>query len=200
MIYDISPPLTSKLAVWPGDVAFRRLRMSAFQTTAHLGAHVDAPSHTGPGGISIDQCPLEWYLGLCQVMPIDVARGQVITPAMLPTPIQAPRVLFATGTYPDADRFNEDFAGISPELIAHIRQHNVKLIGIDTPSVDRYDAKDLPAHHACLEHGVVILEGLRLDGIPAGLYELIALPLKLVGLDGSPVRAANPVDVLGVSG
>ena len=189
MIYDISPPLTSKLAVWPGDVSFRPLRVSALQTTVHLGAHVDAPSHIGRDGISIDQCPLDWYLGLCQVMHVEVARGQSIAPAMLSEPIQAPRVLFATGTYPDPDCFNEDFAGLSPELIADLHEQGVKLVGIDTPSVDRFDAKDLPTHRACLQHDVVILEGLRLRNVPAGLYELIALPLKLVGFDGSPVRA-----------
>jgi arylformamidase len=197
MIYDISPPLTAKLAVWPGDVPLSRkvlchgdpVTLSALRATAHLGAHADAPCHYGRGAASIDQCPLDWYLGPCQVMRVKVARGQCVNPEMLPHTIEAPRVLIATDTYLDPDQFDEDFAALAPELIKHLKTNGVVLVGIDTPSVDVFAAKDLPTHHACLEHGVAILEGLVLREVPAGLYELIALPLKLVGFDGSPVRA-----------
>ena len=186
MIYDISPPLTSKLAVWPGDPALAReilcdgnpVTLSALHATAHLGAHADAPSHYGRLAASIDQCPLEWYLGPCQVMRVNAMRGQNIAPGMLPASIQAPRVLLATGTYPDPECFNDDFAGLAPELILFLSQHGVKLVGVDTPSVDCFDVKDLAAHRACLLHNIVILEGLMLGEVPAGLYELIALPLK----------------------
>jgi arylformamidase len=197
MIYDISPPLSPRLAVWPGDVPLSRKALaygergsaSAFRATVHLGAHVDAPSHIGRGQINIDECPLDWYMGPCQVMRVNVTRGECVVPEMLSGPIELPRVLIATGTYPDPEQFSEDFAALSPSLVAFLKQHGVKLIGIDTPSVDVFAAKDLPAHHACLEHGIVILEGLVLRDVPAGNYELIALPLKLVGFDGSPVRA-----------
>ena len=197
MIYDISPPLTSKLAVWPGDMPLSRkvlchgdpVTMSAFRATAHLGAHADAPSHYGQGAATIDQCPLDWYLGPCQVIRVNAERCQAIVPAMLPQPIAAPRVLIATDTYLDLECFCEDYAALSPELIKYLKEHGVFLVGIDTPSVDVFAAKDLPTHHACLEHGVVILEGLVLRDVPARVYELIALPLKLMGFDGSPVRA-----------
>jgi arylformamidase len=107
----------------------------------------------------------------------------------LPTPIVAPRVLFATGTFPDPEQFNTDFAALSPELVEHLNGLGVKLVGIDTPSVDPFDSKELPAHRTFLKHDMAILEGLVLAGVPAGVYEVIALPLRLVGFDASPVRA-----------
>ena len=112
-----------------------------------------------------------------------------MTSAMLSGPIQAPRVLLATGTYPDSEDFNEDFAALAPELVEDLHRQGVKLIGIDTPSVDLFDSKDLPSHRQFLKHDMAILEGLLLKDVPEGLYELIALPLKLVGFDASPVRA-----------
>lgn len=197
MIYDISPPLTPRLAVWPGDVPLSRrvmcdgdpVTVSSLRTTVHLGSHVDAPRHVGIGAATIDQCALEWYLGPCQVLRVNVAKSQCVLPQMLADSIETPRVLFATDSYPDPEHFNEDFAALSPGLIEYLKEHDVKLVGIDTPSVDVFAATDLPTHHACLEHGIVILEGLVLRDVPAGFYDLIALPLKLVGFDGSPVRA-----------
>ncbi|HEV8374940.1 MAG TPA: kynurenine formamidase, partial [Candidatus Polarisedimenticolia bacterium] len=84
---------------------------------------------------------------------------------------------------------NEDFAALSPELVDHLARRNVKLVGIDTPSVDLFSSKDLPAHLACLRHEMAILEGLVLREVPESIYEIIALPLKLEGFDASPVRA-----------
>jgi arylformamidase len=103
--------------------------------------------------------------------------------------IRAERVLFATGTFPDPENFTTDFAALTPELVDYLAGRGVRLVGIDTPSVDLFDSKDLPAHHRCLAHDMAILEGLVLTGVPEGVYELIALPLKLVGFDASPVRA-----------
>jgi arylformamidase len=108
---------------------------------------------------------------------------------MLRVPIEAPRVLLRTGTFPDPNRFTEDFAALAPELVDDLHARGVRLIGIDTPSVDLFDSTDLPAHRRFLEHDMAILEGLVLDAVPEGHYELIALPLRLVGFDASPVRA-----------
>jgi arylformamidase len=102
---------------------------------------------------------------------------------------RAPRLLLATGTFPDPTLFNEDFASCSPELIEHLHAHGVRLIGIDTPSIDLFPSKNLPSHQACLRRDMAVLEGLVLSHVADGLYELIALPLPLVGYDGSPVRA-----------
>ena len=200
MIYDISPPLSERLAVWPGDVPLHRevqltmangdaVTLSALRSTVHLGAHADAPSHMSRDGLTIDRQPLDLYLGPCQVMSVPVPPNTAITPALLPGPIRAPRLLLATGTHPDFEHFREDFAALSAELVHWLHGQGVRLIGIDTPSVDLLRAAELPAHRACAECAIAILEGLVLKDVPAGLYELIALPLKLVGFDGSPVRA-----------
>lgn len=200
MVYDISPPITADTKVWPGDTPPTRevladiengdeVTLSTLHATVHLGAHVDAPSHYGSGARSIDRQALDIYLGPCQVVRIEVPRATRILPRDVTATIQAPRVLLATGTYPDPVVFNEDFTALSPELVEMLAGNGVTLIGIDTPSVDLFDSKNMPAHQACLAHDVAILEGLVLDGVPEGGYELIALPLKLVGFDASPVRA-----------
>ncbi len=97
--------------------------------------------------------------------------------------------MIATGTYPDPLEFRQDFAALSPDLIDWLADAAVFLVGIDTPSVDPADSKELPAHEAVRRHDLNILEGVVLDGVPPGLYELIALPLRLTEFDGSPVRA-----------
>ena len=200
MIYDISPAITPRLQVWPGDTPPTRevlcdlrrgdtVTLSTLHATVHLGAHADAPSHYGLAAPAISERSLDLYLGPCQVLRVAVGRGQRITPALLHGPVRAERLLLATGTYPDPEHFNTDFAALAPELVNLLSEQGVKLIGIDTPSVDLFDSKDLPAHHACLRHDVAILEGLVLRDVPEGVYELIALPLKLVDFDASPVRA-----------
>ena len=200
-IWDISPPISSALAVWPGDTPPRReiladmrrgdnMTLSTLHSTVHLGAHADAPSHYGAEAPSIDRRPLERYLGLCRLIDVPTQRGACVGVDALPSGLEVERVLFRTGTFPDATRFNEDFAALSPELVEAVHRRGVRLIGIDTPSVDLFDSKELPAHQTCLRHDIAILEGLVLDRIPPGRYELIALPLRLVGFDGSPVRAA----------
>jgi arylformamidase len=200
MIHDISPPISDGLCVWPGDTPPRRevlcdlgrgdtINLSTLHATVHLGAHADAPSHYGFNAPAIQERSLEYYLGPCQVLRIAGRHGQCITPDLLPRPITQPRILFATGTFPDPKHFNEDFAALSPELIEHLHRQGVILVGIDTPSVDLFASKELPTHHAILQYDMAILEGLILDEVPEGVYELIALPLPLVGFDASPVRA-----------
>ena len=152
-------------------------------------AHWLAPNHYDPNGASIDERSLAYYLGPCQVLRVNVARSTRIIPAMLPRELMMPRVLFATGTYPDPQNWNADFAALSVELIDLLHDRGVITVGIDTPSVDLFESKDLPAHKALLRHDMAILEGLVLNDAPEGAYELVALPLPLVGFDASPVRA-----------
>lgn len=199
-LYDISPPLRPQIAVWPGDTPMSRevladmheganLTLSTLHATVHLGAHADSPHHTDAQGTDIASQPLDAYLGPCQVVRVAIGRGERITPTHLPAPPSAPRVLFHTGTFPDPDRWNTDFAALSPELVEHLADHGVRLVGIDTPSVDLFDSKDLPTHAACVRRDVRNLEGIVLTDVPDGRYELVALPLRLVGFDASPVRA-----------
>lgn len=199
-LFDITPRLSPRLAVFPGDTPLSRevlmdlrhgaaVTLSTLHATVHLGAHADAPNHYGVDGRSIEQQPLDRYLGPCQVMHVPVAPRGRIAVRDLPAPVRAPRVLFATGTSPDPERWTADFAALSVELVDHLHANGVVLVGIDTPSVDLSDSKDLPAHHAILRHDLAILEGIVLGRVPDGLYELIALPLPLEGFDASPVRA-----------
>ena len=200
MIYDITPPITPHLQVWPGDTPPVRevlldmqrgdnLTLSTLHATVHLGAHADAPSHYGADAPAIDARRLDYYLGPCQVVRVAVGRGACVTPDLVKASVTRPRVLLATGTFPDPEHFNEDFAALSPELVEWLCSQGVILVGIDTPSVDPFSSKDLPAHKTFLKHDMAILEGLVLKDVPEGHYELIALPLRLVGFDASPVRA-----------
>jgi arylformamidase len=200
MLYDISPPISPRLAVWPGDTPPSRevlldmhhgapITLSTLHATVHLGAHADAPSHYGADAAAIDRRDLGYYMGPCQVMRVDVPPGTRLLPALLPTAVTQPRLLLATDTFPDAEQFNQDFAALSVELVEYLHSHGVRLVGIDTPSVDLFDSKDLPAHRAFLKWDMAILEGIVLRDVPEGIYELIALPLRLVDFDASPVRA-----------
>ncbi|MBX3359607.1 MAG: cyclase family protein [Phycisphaeraceae bacterium] len=206
-IYDITPPVTERLGVWPGDTPMSRevlceiekgasITLSTIRATVHLGAHADGPNHYGAGAPAISERSLDYYLGSCDVVEAGVARGLRVEPDDIRTQagrglaaIRHPRILIRTGTYPDAEDFSRDFAGLSVELIDALAARGVVTVGIDTPSVDLFDSKNLPAHKAILAHDMAILEGIDLRGVPLGSYELIALPLKLVGFDASPVRA-----------
>ena len=165
------------------------ITLSTLRATMHLGAHADGPNHYGKDAPAIDERGLDYFLGPCQVIRVGVARATRITPAMLPGEVTTSRVLFATGTYPDPENWNRDFAALSVELVDFLHERGVITVGIDTPSVDLFESKDLPAHKAILRCNMSILEGLVLKDVPEGTYELIALPLPLVGFDASPVRA-----------
>ena len=199
-ILDISPVISEAIAVWPGDVPYSReitlaiargdnIDLSAVRTTLHLGAHADAHSHYTAGGVAIGERALEPYVGACQVIEVDVPREERIRPQHLRVPIAAPRVLLRTDSFPDANKFTTDFNSLSPELVDFLHARGVVLVGIDTPSVDPFDDKILGSHQALARHGMANLEGLVLDAIDEGAYELIALPLRIVGGDASPVRA-----------
>jgi arylformamidase len=199
-LIDISPVLSPRVAVWPGDVSFSRavacsieaganIDLSAITTTVHVGAHTDAPSHYSADGATIEARPLEIYMGSCEVRTVTIGRGERIYPSHLGAPPRAPRLLLNTGTFPNPDHFNPDFAALSPELIGWVHDHGVRLVGLDTPSVDLCDDKELLSHSAIAARDMAILEGVVLQHVPDGLYTLIALPLRLEGADASPVRA-----------
>ena len=205
-LIDISPTLDERTAVWPGDRPLRRetvcdmeqganYTLSHLHATVHLGAHADAPKHYRPGMPSIESRPLELYCGPCEVVRVELGRGERIRPAHLAVPPRAPRVLFATGSFPDPTDFNRDFCALSAELVAWLHdEHGVQTVGIDTPSVDLFADQELESHNALADRDMANLEGLVLDGVEAGVYTLAALPLKLAGSDASPVRAMLVVD------
>lgn len=207
MLYDISPPIRKGIPVWPGDTPYSAelswaiargdaVNVSALRSTPHLGAHADAPFHVDDRGPTVDELPLEPFLGPCRV--VEVFAGARPEPLVLPEHLggidlgDPPRVLLKTGSVGDPatwTAFPEAFSALSPELARALGAADALLVGLDSPSVDPFDSKELLAHHALVAGGVVNLEGLALAAVPPGIYELIALPLRLVGLDASPVRA-----------
>ena len=198
-IWDISQPLRPGLPVWPGDTAFEQARtwqmeedspvnVSALTLSTHSGAHADAPLHYEQTAPDIASVALEPYLGECLVGD---ARGvgALMEVGDLPHLHSADRVLFRTFDAFPHDAWDPDTTAIAPETIDWLAVQGVKLVGLDGPSIDPQSSKTMDAHKAVLKHDMRVLEGLVLDDVPEGRYELIALPLPIVGGDASPVRA-----------
>ena len=198
-IWDISPPVDEQAAVFPGDTVYSQrlhfalgpgcpVNVNSITLSPHTGAHADAPLHYASGGQSSGELDLEAYLGPCRVVDC-MDCGPLILPAHIEHALDElpPRVLLRTAR--TASQSWVSFTAIAPETIALLAINNVVLVGIDTPSVDPADSQTLPSHHQLLTHNMRVLECLKLDDITEGDYELIALPLKLMRSDASPVRA-----------
>jgi arylformamidase len=200
-IYDISPEISQDIAVWPSDTPFKHqvimdtlkndhITLSSVTSTLHLGAHTDAPNHYYKSDLGISDVDLNSYIGNCQLIEVKLPKySRIKVKDIENTIIKAERVIFKTKSFPDPNKWNNDFVALSAELIEHLAKKNVKLVGIDTPSIDLFDDKELESHKAVYKHQLSILEGIILDKVPEGLYELIALPLKIKNADASPVRA-----------
>jgi arylformamidase len=198
-IWDISPPVDEQAAVFPGDTTYSQrlhfslgpdcpVNVSAITLSPHTGAHADAPMHYAAQGEAVGVLDLHPYLGPCRVIQcLDVGplvQIEHIAHALEDLP---PRVLIQTSRRASQDW--ESFTALAGETIALLATKNVVLIGIDTPSVDPATSQTLPSHQQLLHHQIRVLENLVLDDVPPGDYELIALPLKLMKADASPVRA-----------
>jgi len=201
-IIDITHPIIAgTTTAWPGDTPPSReilmhldrgdsVTLSTLHSTVHLGTHADGPCHYAPGAEGVGEVDLEHYIGPCRVMRVNgTPRTRITIEDLGDAPLDAPRILIDTGTFTTMDTFNEDFAALDPDLVDHLADHGVITVGLDSPSVDIIDASDIPAHARCRAHGIAILEALKLTGVEPGRYELMAQPLKLIGFDGSPVRA-----------
>lgn len=165
------------------------MNVSAVTLSPHLGAHADAPLHYGKDAPAIGHLDLDPFLGRCRVIHA-IGKGTLITPQHLePRAVNLPpRVLVRTFTAAPAV-WVSDFSALAPQTVGWLAKAGVKLVGIDTASVDPADSKTLDAHHQLLAHDMRVLENLVLDEVPEGDYELIALPLKLTEACASPVRA-----------
>jgi arylformamidase len=201
-LYDVSRPLRTGTPVWPGDapccIRWTMLRsegstvnVAELSMSAHTGTHADGPFHVSDQGVRIGAAPLESYLGPARV--VDARGCAAIDGALLRRALGGgawpERLLFHTGAWTDPDAFPTTFAAPTPEAAAMLAAAGVRLVGTDAPSVDPFDSKGLPAHNAFGAAGIAIVENLLLDDVPAGDYELIALPLRLEEADASPVRA-----------
>lgn len=198
-LWDISQVLRPGLPVWPGDTAFGFQRswkmeegspvnVGRMTMSTHSGTHADAPLHYAAEGLDAAGMELDPYIGTCLVVDARGVRGAVDV-ADLPAIDSADRVLFRTWDAFPHDEWRSDWLPIAPETIEWLALQGVKLIGTDAPSVDPQESKTMAAHKAVLEHDMRILEGLMLDDVPEGRYELIALPLKVAGGDAGLCRA-----------
>ena len=199
-IHDISLPLEAGTVPWPGDKPFRlspsmtieagnSVNLSSFSTSSHNGTHADAPFHYNSRGATMERLPVEVFIGPALVAEI-VSDHEIPLSALESLDLAgAPRLLLRTAPGRDRARFPERIATLSVEAVEWLAQHGVRLSGVDVPSVDAIDSKTLPIHHALDRAGILILENLQLDDVAPGRYELVALPLKISGGDGSPVRA-----------
>ncbi len=202
-IIDISEPLGPTTAVWPGDSPFTQewvMRMadglscnvSTIRMSVHCGTHTDAPFHFLPQGITVDQIPLETYIGPCRVIR-GASKGNppLVDPQFLidQNLEGVERLLLKTNPTHCAEVFDENFCALGPEAAKVLVSMGLRLVGLDTPSMDSFSSKTLEAHKILLDGGVAILENLDLSHVKEGDFELIALPLKIIGGDSSPVRA-----------
>jgi arylformamidase len=199
-LWDISPPLFTFTPAFPGDTPYQQrwsaeigpgcpVNVSAITLSPHLGAHADAPLHYGRHAAAIGEVDLDPFLGPCRVIHA-IGKGPLITRAHLEHAAAGlpPRVLVRTCDHAPRE-WSDTFAAFAPDTIAWLASLGVTLVGIDSPSVDPADSKTLDSHLQLLAHDLRVLENLVLDEVPAGDYELIALPLKLTMACASPVRA-----------
>lgn len=201
-IWDISPPVHANSPVFPGDTRYRQrwsatlapgcpVNVSEITLSPHVGAHADAPLHYDAHGAAVGALALEPYLGRCRVIHCIGAKPLVQSDDLehalddtLP-----PRVLVRTCERAPVDHWDPDFPAFAPDAIERLAASGVRLVGIDSASIDPAESKSLDSHQAIRRLDLRVLENLVLDDVPAGDFELIALPLKLMTADASPVRA-----------
>ncbi|MRH42739.1 arylformamidase [Aquibacillus halophilus] len=203
---DISQPLTNSIAHWPEDTPFTNqltyskeqtgsVNIGQMTTSLHIGTHVDAPYHFDNKGKKIIDMDVNYYIGRAKVIDVsdvDVIDGRVLEDFSLDG---VERLLLKTSLKSRPELFPEKITKLEPEIVPILVEKGVKLLGVNMPSVDPIDSKDLLCHHALHQHGIYILENLVLDDVPEGDYNLIALPLAIAEGDGSPVRAViQPTD------
>ena len=200
-LWDISPPVAPGAPVFPGDTPYEQtwsatlspgspVNVSRITLSPHVGAHADAPLHYDPAGAPVGALDLEPYLGRCRVIHA-IGKGPLVRWEHLQHAAGdlPPRLLVRTYESAPVDRWDDAFAAYAPETIERLAAVGVKLVGIDTASIDPARSKALASHQVIRRLGLRVLENLVLDGVPEGDYELIALPLKLMTADASPVRA-----------
>ncbi len=201
-IYDISRTLNRQIGVWPGDTPYSlssilsrqdgaSVNLTTIQISAHCGTHIDAPRHFTDGGATMEAVDLTPFWGTAQLVSLEAKAGAIGTDAFAGIDLSvAPRLLIHTFcSHLDQAKFPREIPYPSPELAALLADNGIVLFGTDAPSVDHVQDADLPGHNSLLAGGIAILEGLDFNGVPDGVYELSALPLKIEGGDGSPTRA-----------
>ncbi|AZU64261.1 arylformamidase [Neobacillus mesonae] len=197
---DISQPLDNRIVVWPGDTPFSykvtwskeesgSVNVGQITMSTHTGTHIDAPFHFDNDGKRVIELDVNLYIGRARVIHLPKPSSIGIKELSGVELEGVTRLLIRTDAWTDRSVFPAAIPEIEPELAYYLGNKGIQLLGLDLPSVDPIDSKELSAHHELTRHGIHILEGLVLDHIDSGDYELAALPLSLVEADGSPVRA-----------
>ena len=201
-LWDISAPVHAASPVFPGDTPYSQqwsaaigpdspVNVSTLRLSPHLGTHADAPLHYDNHGAAIGTVPLDAFIGPCRVIHA-IGCGPLIHWRHIAHAISAdlpPRVLLRTYEHAPLDRWDEHLSAFAPATLERLADAGVRLVGIDTASIDPADSKLLPSHQVLRRRGLRVLENLVLDTVLEGDYELIALPLRLTTADASPVRA-----------
>jgi arylformamidase len=203
-IYDVSLLISKDLPIWPGDPGISMTLASSLnhgddanvtrlEMGVHTGTHIDAPIHFEPEGMSIDELSMDTLIGSCRVFDLSGIVENIGPDILKSLDFNgATRVLFKTRNSAwwasEETKFQKDFVYITEGGAKFMIDNGVKLVGIDYLSVEKFGSSDYSTHHLLLGNQVVIVEGLNLSGISSGEYELIALPLRLKGSDGSPAR------------
>lgn len=200
-IWDLTQTIHPDLEAWPGEPKFSKhesatisdqcpVNVGVYTMSAHTGTHADSPYHYDAEGLDMASCDLNTFIGKCQLLDVTSHQGIVSMEDIKEVQWKCTeRILFRTYEKFPHNQWNENFTAIHPEVINHLASIGCKLIGTDAASVDPQTSKTLDAHMAVKINDMRILEGLVLENIPEGVYELIALPLKIQGGDGSPLRA-----------
>jgi arylformamidase len=200
MLLDVSQPVTPRTAGFPGDEPFScgwtatlaggaPVNVGWVKTSPHVGTHVDAPYHYSEAGKRVGQLDLNAFVGPAvlvdatgrHALDADLLRGLDLA--------ASPRVLFKTRDRSDPETFHTGFPVLTDEAVALLARNRVRLVGVDVPSVDPVDSKDLRVHHLLGRAGIVNVENLALEGVAAGRYELLAAPVRWTDLDAAPLRA-----------
>ncbi|MHB8164533.1 MAG: cyclase family protein [Methanoregula sp.] len=192
-IFDITRPLSAETLVYPGDSkpSFQqrdegKYLISDLHMSTHTGTHIDAPVHYLKSGATIDTIPLINLIGSCRVVDVSSA-GSTITAGHLDGKMDTITRLLLKTSFSGHHQFIENYPSLSFDAAHLITSKGIHCIGIDSPSIESYDC-DGSVHRELLGKGCIIIELLDLSAVPEGDYDMIALPLRLEGLDGSPAR------------
>ena len=208
-LWDVSRTLSNDLAEWPGDVPFHfkltreiskggSVNLGAISMSVHNGTHADARFHFETDGEMIEKAALEIYMGRAAVVDLAEAFSQSSEKHLITLKDLRPhseeiaetsRLLIKTNRWKDSTVFPKQIPVIAADIPLWLQKNGVKLLGMDLPSVDEIDSKSLQNHHALADAGIAIIESLDLSGVGPGIYNFVALPLKIAGGDGAPLRA-----------
>jgi arylformamidase len=192
-IIDVTRPLNNDMLVYPGDLIpsfsqadHGRYLISDLHMSSHTGTHIDAPAHYLASGNTIDTIPLGNLIGRCRIIDVSEA-STLITAAHLKGKLRGVKRFLLKTRFSGRDTFTDDYPCLTYDAACYITDNGIECVGIDSPSIESYNG-DGSVHRRLLSNGCIIIELLDLSDVPEGDYEMVALPLRLAGLDGSPAR------------